>query len=145
MTDEVSKLQTAHSTTLAKLTQYKRKHLELGHRVLEVISLNYIISFLLSFLSSQFFSLPVSYKFFSITVHWKKFFFLMFFLWKNHFLLLEINQKEPYCILIFCSKPMSKSTKKFSWYLSLEVIRWPLLLAHRYLSETRRNSVMHFQ
>uniref|UniRef100_T2MAU9 Nucleoporin p54 n=1 Tax=Hydra vulgaris TaxID=6087 RepID=T2MAU9_HYDVU len=37
ISDEISKLQTAHSTTVAKLAQYKRKHLELGHRTLEVM------------------------------------------------------------------------------------------------------------
>ena len=36
MSDEVVELQKAHSTTMAKLAEYKRKHLELGHRILEV-------------------------------------------------------------------------------------------------------------
>ena len=36
MSDEVLQLQRAHATTMAKLAEYKRKHLELGHRVLEV-------------------------------------------------------------------------------------------------------------
>lgn len=37
VSDEISKLQASHSTTVAKIAQYKRKHLELGHRVLEVM------------------------------------------------------------------------------------------------------------
>jgi len=37
MSDEVMGLQKAHSTTIAKLSEYKRKHLEVGHRTLEII------------------------------------------------------------------------------------------------------------
>ncbi|EDO41929.1 predicted protein [Nematostella vectensis] len=35
--DEIAELQRNHSTTMAKLAQFKRKHLELSHRVLEVM------------------------------------------------------------------------------------------------------------
>ena len=37
VSEEISKLQVSHSTTVAKIAQYKRKHLELGHRVLEIM------------------------------------------------------------------------------------------------------------
>jgi len=37
VSEEIKKLQISHSTTIAKIAQYKRKHLELGHRVLEVM------------------------------------------------------------------------------------------------------------
>ncbi|XP_025084841.1 nucleoporin p54-like isoform X2 [Pomacea canaliculata] len=37
MAGDLSELQTQHSQTLAKLDDYKRKHLELGHRLLKVI------------------------------------------------------------------------------------------------------------
>eukprot|EP00794_Sanderia_malayensis_P007092 gene7092-7893_t len=37
MADEVTGLQRAHATTMAKIAEYKRKHLELGHRILEVM------------------------------------------------------------------------------------------------------------
>ncbi|XP_057314054.1 nucleoporin p54-like isoform X1 [Hydractinia symbiolongicarpus] len=37
ISEEIDTLQKSHSTTIAKLAQYKRKHLELGHRVLEVM------------------------------------------------------------------------------------------------------------
>lgn len=37
VSDEIGKLQASHSTTVAKIAQYKRKHLELGHRVLGVM------------------------------------------------------------------------------------------------------------
>lgn len=37
LNEEIEKLQSSQSTTVAKLAQYKRKHLELGHRVLQVM------------------------------------------------------------------------------------------------------------
>ncbi|XP_065059226.1 nuclear pore complex protein Nup54-like isoform X2 [Rhopilema esculentum] len=37
MFEEIGQLQRAHSTTMAKLADYKRRHIELGHRVLEVM------------------------------------------------------------------------------------------------------------
>jgi len=38
LNEEISKLQSCQSTTIAKLAQYKRKHLELAHRTLQVMT-----------------------------------------------------------------------------------------------------------
>jgi len=37
LSEEITKLQSSHSTTVAKIAQYKRKHMELGHRVLAIM------------------------------------------------------------------------------------------------------------
>ena len=36
MAEDLTELQTKHSNMLAKLEEYKRKHLELGHSLLQV-------------------------------------------------------------------------------------------------------------
>lgn len=36
ISEEIAELQHNHATTMAKLAQFKRKHLELSHRILEV-------------------------------------------------------------------------------------------------------------
>lgn len=37
ISEEIAELQHNHATTMAKLAQFKRKHLELSHRILEVL------------------------------------------------------------------------------------------------------------
>ena len=37
ISEEIADLRHNHATTMAKLAQFKRKHLELSHRILEVI------------------------------------------------------------------------------------------------------------
>ena len=37
VSEEVVELQRNHATTMSKLAQFKRRHLELSHRVLEVL------------------------------------------------------------------------------------------------------------
>lgn len=41
ISEEIADLRHNHATTMAKLAQFKRKHLELSHRILEVILSNY--------------------------------------------------------------------------------------------------------
>lgn len=47
MAGDLGELQTQHSQTLAKLDDYKRKHLELSHRLLKVLQVK---TFYLSFI-----------------------------------------------------------------------------------------------
>ena len=141
---------------LSKINTVQEEASWIGTWSLRSNSLNYIISFVLLFLSSQFFSLSVSYKFFSITVHGKNFFLLMFFYEKIISFYLESTRRIALIVHWFsvqnpCWKELrsslSQSNCRIVWStMSLEVICWSsLLFAHRYLSETRRNSVTHFQ
>ena len=41
ISEEIAELQHNHATTMAKLAQFKRKHLELSHSILEVKILQY--------------------------------------------------------------------------------------------------------
>lgn len=66
MAGDLSELQTQHSQTLAKLDDYKRKHLELGHRLLKVRPWHlFCIRFFFGFFSFYFIYLDLDVGFVS--------------------------------------------------------------------------------